>query len=138
MTSAGTSPRLRFAMIALGVSVAAINFAELIHFSSGYLPRQILAILLWAVLPAPFLAWLGVRFARSRTAATILCTALTIALAIGLFGAWDVFLGPGKDEPLSGLIVVVGPTAQNALLFIGAAGAFLLERFRPASRRGAQ
>jgi hypothetical protein len=50
------------------------------------------------------------------------------ALALGAYGAWDVTLGPGRDESLSGLILIGVPVYQNALFLAGLLIAWLVER----------
>jgi hypothetical protein len=101
---------------AFALAGAAIGLFELYYFSSGYEPRQWLPIALWAGLPMPLTAWIGGKLARSHPAQRILTMGLGIALALGLFGLWDVTLGPGRNESLNGLIVVTMPAYQIALL----------------------
>jgi hypothetical protein len=111
----------------LAAAIAAVNLGELAWFSNGYLPRQMAAIALWAGLPAPVAYLLGARTLRSGWGARILIGAMALALGVGLFGAWDVLLGPGREEPLNGLIVVVAPTYQNAVLALGLVAAWIAE-----------
>jgi len=98
------------------IAGAAVGLFELYHFSDGYLPRQWLPIALWAGLPLPLAAWLGGKLVRSHPAQRILTMGLGMALALGLFGLWDVTLGPGKNESLNGLVVITIPAYQIALL----------------------
>ena len=126
-------PYSRLALI-LAVLTAAIGLGELVYFSAGYLPRQWLPIIIWAAVPALLFYWLASRFVRSVPAARIICTALGLALAIGAYGAWDVTLGPGRNESLSGLIVIGVPAYQNMLFLAGLLIAWIVERrFRSAS-----
>jgi hypothetical protein len=125
-------PHAALALV-LALAVAAINLGELVYFSDGYLPHQILAILFWAVLPAPAAYWLANRLVRDARAAKVVCTGLGLALALGLLGAWDVVLGPGRDEPLNGLIVVSVPLYQNPLLVLTLLAAWLAQRWLKAS-----
>jgi hypothetical protein len=123
--------------LVLALATGAVNLAELVAFSDGYLPRQILLIALWAVLPALGVYWLGKRFIRSALPAKLLCGGLGLALALGAFGAWDVFLGPGRDEPLNGLIVVMVPTYQNLVLLVSFVASWLVEwRLRSSASAG--
>jgi len=109
-------PYARLALL-LAILTAAIGLGELVYFSAGYLPRQWLPIILWAAVPAP-----------------LFYTALGLALAIGAYGAWDVTLGPGRNESLSGLIVIGVPAYQNALFLAGLLIAWIVERrFKSAS-----
>ena len=125
-------PYARLALL-LAILTAAIGLGELVYFSAGYLPRQWLPIILWAAVPAPLFYWLASRFVRSVPAARIICAALGLALALGAYGAW-VTLGPGRDESLSGLIVIGVPAYQNALFLAGLLIAWIVERrFRSAS-----
>ncbi|MET0432452.1 MAG: hypothetical protein ABWZ86_08245, partial [Hyphomicrobium sp.] len=57
-------PYARLALF-LAMLTAAIGLGELVYFSAGYLPRQWLPIILWAVVPAPLFYWLASRFVRS-------------------------------------------------------------------------
>lgn len=98
------------------IAGAAIGLGELIYFADGYLPHQVAAIALWVGIPMPAAAWFGVRLVRSPAGARMLATGLGVALALGLFGLWDVTVGPGKDESLSGLIVITMPAYQIAFL----------------------
>lgn len=120
-------PFSRLALV-LASLIAAIGLAELVYFSAGYLPRQWLPIVLWAAVPALLACWLATRFVRSTVAAYVVCTALGLALALGAYGAWDVTLGPGRDESLNGLIVISVPAYQNAMLLIGLVLAWIVER----------
>jgi hypothetical protein len=95
---------------------AAIGVFELYYFSGGYEPRQWLPIALWAGLPMPLTAWLGGKLAGTPQAQRILAMGLGVGLALGLFGLWDVTLGPGRNESLSGLVVITMPAYQIALL----------------------
>jgi hypothetical protein len=114
--------------LVLALAVAAINLGELAYFSDGYLVQQYLPIFLWAVLPAAAVYWLGTRLLAAALPAKLLCAGLGVALTLGLFGAWDVFLGPGRDEPLSGLIVIAAPAYQNFVLLVALFVAWLVER----------
>jgi hypothetical protein len=122
--------------LALAIATAAIGLAELVYFSSGYLPRQWGPILLWASLP-PLAAYaVATLFVRSTPAAAIICVGLGMALALGAWGIWDVTLGPGRDESLSGLIVIAMPAYQSVILVISLLTAWITERrFRSASSR---
>jgi hypothetical protein len=111
-------PYARLALF-LAILTAAIGLGELVYFRAGYLPRQWLPIILWAAVPAPLFYWLASLVVRSVPAARIVCTALGLALALGAYGAWDVTLGPGRDESLSGLILIGVPVYQNALFLAG-------------------
>lgn len=101
---------------AFALAGSAIGLFELLHFSDGYEPRQWLPIALWAGAPLPLAAWLGGKLAGSHQAQRILTVGLGLALALGLFGLWDVTLGPGRNESLSGLVVITMPAYQIALL----------------------
>jgi hypothetical protein len=120
-------PYARLALF-LAILTAAIGLGELVYFRAGYLPRQWLPIILWAAVPAPLFYWLASLVVRSVPAARIVCTALGLALALGAYGAWDVTLGPGRDESLSGLILIGVPVYQNALFLAGLLIAWLVER----------
>lgn len=120
-------PFSRFALV-LATLIAAIGVGELVYFSDGYLPRQWLVIALWVVIPVLFAYWLAARFFRSTAAATIVCAALALALALGVFGAWDVTLGPGRNESLNGLVVVGVPAYQYALLAVSWVIAWIIDR----------
>jgi hypothetical protein len=100
------------------IAGAAIGLAELVYFSDGYLPRQWLPIALWAGLPMPMACWLGAKLTRTRLAARILAMGFGVALAFGIFGLWDVTLGPGQHESLNGLIVITVPAYQLAVLAV--------------------
>ena len=114
--------------LAFALAIAAINLGELLYFSPGYLPRQIGLIALWAGLPAPLVWFIGTRFIIKRQAARVLLGGLGIALALGAFGAWDVTIGPGRNESLSGLIVIMMPAYQNALILVSLIVAWIVER----------
>jgi hypothetical protein len=101
---------------AFALAGSAIGLFELYHFSDGYEPRQWLPIALWAGVPLPLAAWLGGKLVGTYRAQRILTVGLGIALALGLFGLWDVILGPGRNESLSGLVVITMPAYQIALL----------------------
>ena len=101
-------PYSRLALV-LAVLIAVIGVGELAYFSHGYLPRQWPPIVLWAAVPPLLAWWLATRFVRSRWGAFVICAALALALAFAAFGAWDVTLGPGRNESLGGLIVIMGP-----------------------------
>jgi len=101
---------------AFALAGAAIGLFELYYFSDGYQPRQWLPIALWVGVPLPLAAWIGGKLSQTHPAQRILTMGLGVALALGLFGLWDVTLGPGKNESLNGLIVVTMPAYQIALL----------------------
>jgi hypothetical protein len=103
-------------LFAIAGSIVAL--AELFYFSDGYLPRQLLPIALWAGALLPLAFWIGRRLAKSARAATVLAAGLGLALALGLFGFWDVTFGSGREESLAGLIVIVMPAYQLAVLTV--------------------
>ncbi len=128
-------PNSRLAL-ALAFAAAAIGLAELVYFSSGYLPRQWGPILLWASLPPLAAYWIATRFVRSTPAAAIICVGFGMALALGAWGLWDVTLGRGRGESLSGLIVIGMPAYQNVILVISLLAAWITEwKFRSVSSR---
>jgi hypothetical protein len=110
------------------IAGSAIGLAELAYFSDGYLPRQWLPIALWAGMPMPLSCWLGAKLARTRLAARVMATGLGAALALGAFGLWDVTLGPGQHESLSGLIVITVPAYQLAVLAVTLVATWLAAR----------
>ena len=103
-------------LFAIAGSIVAL--AELIHFSDGYLPRQLLPIALWAGGLMPLAYWVGKRLVKSARSAMVLTAGLGIALGLGLFGFWDVVFGSGREESLAGLIVIVMPAYQLAVLAV--------------------
>ena len=122
--------------VVLAAATAAVNMFELAWFGDGYLARQIAAIVAWAGLAAPAACLLGLKTIRTVPAALCVCAGLVLALLLGLYGAWNVLWGPGRDEPLRGLIVVTAPAYQNALLLASLLLAWLVEwRVRASASR---
>jgi hypothetical protein len=100
------------------VTGSIVALAELVYFSDGFLPRQLLPIALWAGGLMPLAYWIGKRLVKSPRAAVVLTAGLGLALALGLFGFWDVTFGSGREESLAGLIVIVMPAYLLAVLTV--------------------
>ena len=100
------------------VAGSLIALGELFYFSDGYLPRQLLLIALWAGGLMPLAYWIGKRLVKSARGAMVLTVGLGLAMGLGLFGFWDVIFGSGREESLAGLIVVVMPAYQLAILMV--------------------
>ena len=80
--------------------------------------EELLPIALWAGGLMPLAYWVGKRLVKSPRAAKVLTAGLGLALGLGLFGFWDVLFGSGREESLAGLIVIVMPVSQFAVLAV--------------------
>jgi hypothetical protein len=104
---------------------AFVGLAQLFYFSDGYLLRQLPVIALWAGATMPLAYWIGKLLVKTTRGARVLTAGLGLALALGIFGFWDVTLGSGREESLAGLIVIFMPAYQLAVLVVALVLAWL-------------